>query len=509
MQKKIQETTMAHVVVVPFPGQGHMNPMVQFAKRLASKGVATTLVTTRFIARTAGVDAHPATVEAISDGHDEGGLASAASVGEYLEKLKVVGSASLEALIGARAAAAAVAAVPGPEEPAEGRLAGAGAGAGPFTCVVYDSFEQWVPPVARRMGLPAVPFSTQSCAVSAVYHYVAQGRLAVPPPVEDGGGGGARSVAFEGLPGMERSEFPTLVFESGPYWMIAEAALKQFAPEGKDDWVLLNSFEELESEVLAGLRNHMKARAIGPCVPLPAVDSGAAGHITYGANLLNPEDACIKWLDTKAPGSVAYVSFGSFASLDAAQAEELARGLLAAGKPFLWVVRATDEAQLPQGILDEATASGAALIVRWSPQLDVLAHPAVGCFVTHCGWNSTLEALSFGVPMVAMAIWTDQPTNARNVERAWAAGVRARRDAAAGMFLRGEVERCVRAVMPDGGGPEREAARRWRDAARAAVAPGGSSDQSLDEFVEFVRAGAAEKWKALVLEGSEPEGTEM
>jgi UDP-glucose:(indol-3-yl)acetate beta-D-glucosyltransferase len=247
-------------------------------------------------------------------------------------------------------------------------------------------------------------------------------------------------------------------------------------------------------------------------MPLAAVDTGAASPITYGANLLNPEDACIKWLDTKSPDSVAYVSFGSFASLGAVQTEELARGLLAAGNPFLWVVRAADEAHLPRGLLDEATASGAAFIVRWSPQLEVLAHPAVGCFLTHCGWNSTLEALSFGVPMVALGLWTDQPMNALNVERVWAAGVRARRDAVSGvMFLRGEVERCVRAVTGDGDGARaiREASGKWRDKARSAVKPGGSSDRNMDEFVEFLRAGAAAKWKALVMEGSEPAGAQM
>ncbi|CAD6214104.1 unnamed protein product [Miscanthus lutarioriparius] len=395
----------AHVLIVPFPAQGHMNPMVQFAKRLASKGVATTLVTTRFIQRTAGVDAHP------------------------------------------------------------------------------------------------------SCAVSAVYYHFSQGRLAVPPPVAvDGDGGAARSEAFLGLPEMERSEFLSFVFDHGPYPTIAKQAPKQFAHEGKDDWVLFNSYEDLESEVLAGLTNYLKARAIGPCVPLPAAETtGATGRrITYGANLVNPEDSCIKWLDTKPHCSVAYVSFGSFASLDAAQTEELARGLLAAGKPFLWVVRATDEQQVPRHLLDDATASGAAMVVPWCPHLDVLAHPAVGCFVTHCGWNSTLEALSYGVPMVAMALWTDQPTNARNVELAWGAGVRARHDAGAGMFLHGEVERCVRAVMDDG-----EAARKWRDMARAAVAPGDSSDRNLDEFVQFARAGATEKCKALVLKGGEVAGSEM
>jgi UDP-glucose:(indol-3-yl)acetate beta-D-glucosyltransferase len=241
-------------------------------------------------------------------------------------------------------------------------------------------------------------------------------------------------------------------------------------------------------------------------VPLPATESGDADRFTYGANMVDPaEDACIKWLDTKPPCSVAYVSFGSFASVDAAQTEELARGLIAAGKPFLWVVRATEEAQLPRHLLDAATASGAALMVRWSPQLDVLAHRAVGCFVTHCGWNSTLEALGFGVPMVALPIWTDQPINAWLIEAAWGVGVRARRDAASGIFLRDEIESCVRAVMNDDGTVTSagQAARRWRDAARAAVAPGGSSDRNLDEFVGFVCTNADKNRKPLGMESNE------
>ncbi|BAF12878.1 indole-3-acetate beta-glucosyltransferase [Oryza sativa Japonica Group] len=504
---------MAHVLVVPYPSQGHMNPMVQFARKLASKGVAVTVVTTRFIERTTsssagggGLDACPGVrVEVISDGHDEGGVASAASLEEYLATLDAAGAASLAGLVAAEAR-------------------GAGADRLPFTCVVYDTFAPWAGRVARGLGLPAVAFSTQSCAVSAVYHYVHEGKLAVPAPEQEPAT--SRSAAFAGLPEMERRELPSFVLGDGPYPTLAVFALSQFADAGKDDWVLFNSFDELESEVLAGLSTQWKARAIGPCVPLPAGD-GATGRFTYGANLLDPEDTCMQWLDTKPPSSVAYVSFGSFASLGAAQTEELARGLLAAGRPFLWVVRATEEAQLPRHLLDAATASGDALVVRWSPQLDVLAHRATGCFVTHCGWNSTLEALGFGVPMVAMPLWTDQPTNALLVERAWGAGVRARRgdadadDAAGGtaaMFLRGDIERCVRAVMD---GEEQEAARarargearRWSDAARAAVSPGGSSDRSLDEFVEFLRGGsgadAGEKWKTLVWEGSEAAASEM
>jgi UDP-glucose:(indol-3-yl)acetate beta-D-glucosyltransferase len=88
-----------------------------------------------------------------------------------------------------------------------------------------------------------------------VYYHFSQGRLAVPPPpspATDGGDGGAadaRSEAFLGLPEMERSEFPSSVFDHGPYLRIAKQALKQFAHEGKDDWVLFNSFDDLEGQV--------------------------------------------------------------------------------------------------------------------------------------------------------------------------------------------------------------------------------------------------------------------
>ncbi|GJM96270.1 hypothetical protein PR202_ga13091 [Eleusine coracana subsp. coracana] len=448
MSQEATTIMTAHVLVVPFPGQGHMNPMLHFAKALASRGVATTFVTTLFVARTAGVDAAPASVATISDGHDEGGFASAASVGEYLVKQRAAAAASLAALVEASSREKK-----------------------PFTCIVYDAFEQSVPPVAARMGVPAVPFSTQSCAVSAVYHYVSQGRLAVPPLT-------GKSEAIEGLPEMERVEFPSFVFSDGPYPMLTELALNQFAHVGKDDWVLFNSFEELESEVSSDCFWKQ-----GLLLPRPL--KRPTEHKEYN-----------KTKNKKRKNSFL------FASLGAAQTEELARGLLATGNPFLWVVKATEEAHLPLDILDEAKASGAALIVRWSPQLEVLAHPAVGCFLTHCGWNSTLAALSFGVPMVALGLWTDQPMNALNIERAWAAGVRARRDAATGMFLRGEVERCVRAVMDDGEGARavRAAARKWRDQARAAVAPGGSSDRNMDEFVKLVRAGPR---KVMMLEGRE------
>ncbi|CAN1252440.1 Flavonol 7-O-beta-glucosyltransferase UGT74F1 [Linum perenne] len=107
-----------------------------------------------------------------------------------------------------------------------------------------------------------------------------------------------------------------------------------------------------------------------------------------------------------------------------------------------------------------------------APQVQILASGGVGCFFTHCGWNSTIEALSLGVPMVAMPQWTDQPPNAKLVEQVWKVGVRVR------------VEMCVRVVMDGESGKEmKKIGEKWKDLACLAISEGGSSDKSIDEFV--------------------------
>ncbi|KAL6978908.1 N-hydroxythioamide S-beta-glucosyltransferase [Sarracenia purpurea var. burkii] len=199
--------------------------------------------------------------------------------------------------------------------------------------------------------------------------------------------------------------------------------------------------------------------------------------------MFNPKtNACMSWLDNQPNQSVVYVSFGSLAKLGSDQMEELAFGLRSTNYHFLWVVRATEESTLPQNFATEAAKSGN-LVVSWCPQLDVLAHKAVGCFITHCGWNSTLEALSLGVPMVAMPQWTDQTTNAKWVVDVWGMGVRARSDDD-GVVRREEVERYIREVMEGERVDEiRQNAMKWRELALQEVSEGGSSDRNIDEFV--------------------------
>ncbi|KAJ6973570.1 udp-glycosyltransferase 74e1 [Populus alba x Populus x berolinensis] len=135
----------------------------------------------------------------------------------------------------------------------------------------------------------------------------------------------------------------------------------------------------------------------------------------------------MNWLNDRPKGSVVPVSFGSLVDLKAEQMEELAWGLKTSDCYFLRVVRASEESKLSKDFAEESSAKG--LVVRWCSQLEVLAHEAVGCFVTLCGWNSSLEALSLGVLMVAMPQRTDQSTNAKYITDVWNMGVKAAVDA--------------------------------------------------------------------------------
>ena len=243
-------------------------------------------------------------------------------------------------------------------------------------------------------------------------------------------------------------------------------------------------------QVIACLKGHWRARTIGPAIPRSAIEkhSEREEHYTYGMNLEQAADYenCKQWLDSQPPASVVYISFGSFASLTQEQLSELASGLIASNKNFLWALRASEQQKLPWHFIKHLGDKG--LVVSWSPQLAVLAHESVGCFVTHCGWNSTLEAISLGVPMVVVPQWTDQPTNAKYVEDVWGVGVRARADKKRVIVGR-EIKRCIREVM-DGkkSGEVKRNAKKWRELAEKAVSEGGSSDENLNEFVEFLNA---------------------
>lgn len=232
-------------------------------------------------------------------------------------------------------------------------------------------------------------------------------------------------------------------------------------------------------------------KMIGPMVPSAYLDGRIEDDRGYGASLWKPlGDECMEWLEEKPCQSVAYVSFGSMVSLSAEQMEEMAWGLKDSDVNFIWVVRGSELDKLPNGFIESTREKG--LMVTWCNQLEMLAHRAIGCFVTHCGWNSTLEGLSLGVPMVGVPKWADQLTDAKFIEGVWRVGVRAKEDEK-GIVRREELIACLKQVIVKSGGSSvemimRRNAREWRGLAKEAMSEGGSSDKSIAQFVEHLKS---------------------
>lgn len=230
------------------------------------------------------------------------------------------------------------------------------------------------------------------------------------------------------------------------------------------------------------MANLWPVRTIGPTVPSFYLDKRVEDDTDYGFNLYKPKtESCVSWLNTKEPGSVVYVSFGSVASLNAEQMTEMAWALRQISYNFLWVVKITEDSNLPNNFMEETAGKG--LVVTWCPQLEVLAHHALGCFITHCGWNSTVEAISFGVPMVGMPQFLDQMTNAYFVEKVWAVGVQPKVNGN-NLATREEIDRCISEVMHGERAEEiKTNAKQWKEFAKEAVDEGGSSDKYINEII--------------------------
>ncbi|CBI32099.3 unnamed protein product, partial [Vitis vinifera] len=395
-----------HVVVVPYPSQGHINPLLQFAKRLASKGVKATLATTRYTVNF--IRAPNIGVEPISDGFDEGGFAQAGKEDVYLNAFKANGSRTLSQLI--------------------------------------HKHQHTTHPINSA-------FFTNSATVCAIFCRIHHGLLTLPVKLED------TPLLLPGLPPLNFPDLPTFVKFPESYPAYLTMKLSQYSNLDNVDWVIGNSFEELEGEAAKSISELWPGMLVGPMVPSAYLDGRIDGDKGYGASLWKPlSDKCIKWLEKKAPQSVA------------------------SGQHFLWVVKESERSKLPEGFIDSAEEQG--LIVTWCNQLEMLAHEAIGCFVSHCGWNSTLEGLSLGVPMVGVPQWTDQHTDAKFVEEIWEVGVRAKEDEL-GIVRRGELLMCLKEVMVGKRSEEiKRNAGKWRRLAKEAISEGGSSDQCINQFVE-------------------------
>ncbi|PQQ01773.1 7-deoxyloganetin glucosyltransferase-like [Prunus yedoensis var. nudiflora] len=266
-------------------------------------------------------------------------------------------------------------------------------------------------------------------------------------------------------------------------WILCLEAIQRF---GKGSAIVLHSFDTLEKEVLDALSSMFPlVYAIGPLqLLLNQIPEHPLKAMVY--SLWKEETEWLKWLNSKEPNSVVYVNFGSVAVLTREQLVEFGWGLANSKLPFFWVIRhdlvAGKSAIFPPEFEAESKERG--LIPSWYPQEQVLEHSSVGGFLTHSGWNSTIESLCAGVPMLSLPIFTDQQTNCHCVCNVWGIGMELEisKDA-----KRDQVGKLVKELIgAEKGKQMKNKVMEWKKLAEEAASPHGSSSANLDNFVNQV-----------------------
>lgn len=244
--------------------------------------------------------------------------------------------------------------------------------------------------------------------------------------------------------------------------------------------ILMNSFDNLDQHALRWIRSKTQT----PVYLLgPLCNAYSSCNLD---NLFQQDRSCLTWLDQHAHGSVIYISVGSLATMDPNDLTRMAQGLGDSPHPFLWVIR-PDLVRSPELVrfLDSFTneTKDRGCLVSWAPQTEVLGHPAVGGFMSHCGWNSTLESICAGKPMLCWPVFGDQKVNARMICQVWGNGMEI------GEKLEsGNIKNSVRELlMGDKEGKEiREKAKLLQELSLNTLKVGGSSYTAANEFKDHI-----------------------
>lgn len=256
--------------------------------------------------------------------------------------------------------------------------------------------------------------------------------------------------------------------------------------------LILNTFEDLEKPMIDQIRAMVpNLYPIGPFHAHLRAKLEAQSIEQY-ISLQEEDRSCMEWLDQQPDKSVIYVSFGSLITVTRETLMELWHGLVNSGHRFLWVIRrgsVTDDDggdQFLAEIKEKITEN--AYIVGWAPQNEALSHQAVGGFLTHSGWNSTLESIVSGVPMICWPHFADQPVNGRMVEKAWKLGVSIKNSCD-----RVDIEKKIRDLMEVRRDEFLERAEKMEKLAKQSVSKGGSSWCYLDRLIKDISCMAAQK----------------
>ncbi|KAJ4966334.1 hypothetical protein NE237_018183 [Protea cynaroides] len=341
---------------------------------------------------------------------------------------------------------------------------------------------------AEELGVPEVLFWTISaCGFMSYMHYshlIEKGYT----PLKDVSylSNGYLDTPLDWIPGMKGirlRDIPSFIRTTNPNEIMLHY-VKEEAGRAHNSAVILNTFDLLEQDVLYALSKMLRPiYTIGP-LPLLLDQIKDDGLKSIESNLWKEESQCLEWLDSKEPSSVIYVNFGSITVMTPRQLGEFAWGLANSGQSFLWIIRpdliAGDSAILPSEFVTQTKNRG--MLTSWCPQEQVLRHQSIGGFLTHCGWNSTLESICGGEPMICWPFFAEQQTNCRYSCTHWGIGTEIDNN-----VKRDEVEKLVNELMKEDKGKEMKSkAMMWKKKAKEATTPGGSSFLNFDNMVNQI-----------------------
>ncbi|KAK9146073.1 hypothetical protein Sjap_005976 [Stephania japonica] len=365
-------------------------------------------------------------------------------------------------------------------------------------CIISDVFFGWAVEIAECFGIAHVGFSTGGAYGTAVYFSI---WMNLPHRRTD-----AEEFGIDGFPEeikICRSHLhPNLLAADGSDdWSVFFQ--KQISLTLKSDGLICNSIEEVEPLGLQLLRQNtgVPVWPVGPLLPLQWLESLFSGSGLRGDGKKSgiEIEKCMEWLDSKAEDSVLYISFGSQNTISAPQMMELAKGVEFTKTPFVWVIRPPMGFDLGEKFRPEWVPEGfgenknGLLIHGWGPQLEILQHRSVGGFLSHCGWNSVLESLSQGVPIIGWPLRAEQSYNAKMLVEEMGVCVEMARGAGSRIDA-GEVEKVIKVVMGrEGKGQEmRRRAGEIGEKIRRSVRDDGEDGQrgssvvALEAFLGFL-----------------------
>ncbi|PIA52246.1 hypothetical protein AQUCO_01000248v1 [Aquilegia coerulea] len=402
-----------HAICIPYPAQGHINPMLKLAKVLHHKGFYITFLNTEHIHKRLLKSRGPVSLSGLPDFHFEtipDGLPP--SDPDTIQDFPVLWeSLKTNCLVPFRNLII--------------NKLNNSYNLPPVSCIIYDGVMSFTLDVAQELGIPAVLFwTTSACGF--------MGYLEFPNLPQEGliplKGYGYLDTPIDWIPGLKDirlRDIPTLNRTCNPFTADENDILNKFmvaelerAPEASA--VVLNTFDELEHDVLNAIKTKLPPIYTIGSLNLLVDQISESGLNSIGSNLWKEDPECLDWLDSKEH--------------------------------------------------------------NWCPQEQVLNHPSIGGFITHSGWNSTLESMCGSVPMICWPFVAEQQMNRRYSCTHWGVGIEIDSNA-----KRDVVENLVKEVIRGGKGKEmRMKAKEWKKRAEEATAPGGSSYENIDKLVNEI-----------------------